>query len=111
MAIGIEVLDVTSAHSGWLAAGFNHCRAPLSAGEKPNPPGVVNARVREVEPDGGDPRRLYQAELLKRSPIDWFWVVTALAVGRYAMQHDWGISVLATSICIGAINTRRIAKA
>jgi hypothetical protein len=107
------VVVKTSAHSGWLATGFNHCKAPLSAGEKPKPAGVVNERLREAEPDGGpDPNKLvYRAELLKRSPIDWFWLATALAIGRYVKQHAWSETILATGICISAINTRRIAKA
>jgi hypothetical protein len=83
----------------------------LSAGEKPKPTGVVKARVREGEPDVGEPRLAYKAELLKRSPIDWFWLATALAIGRYVKQHAWSETILATGICISAINTRRIAKA
>jgi hypothetical protein len=73
----------------------------------------VNERLREGESDGGDdPNKLeYKAELLKRAPIDWFWLATALAIGSYVKQHAWGETILATAICIGAINTRRIANA
>jgi hypothetical protein len=38
-------------------------------------------------------------------------MATALAIGSYVKQHAWSETVLATGICIGAINTRRIANA
>ena len=55
MAKGIDVVAKTSAHSGWLAAGFNHCSEPLSAGLKPKPAGVASERVREEVPVGARP--------------------------------------------------------
>ena len=67
----------------------------------------------EDEPVGAAPNKSsYSCLLLSRLPIDSLRLtVTALAVGRYAMQHDLGKTLLATGFCLGAINTSRIAHA